>query len=274
MPVIDATASPPGSAVIVADGVWKQYETRSHSLRNDASTLVRQALRRHIVGEEPFWALRDVSLRVARGESIAIVGRNGSGKSTLLRILSGITQPTRGTALIRGHFATLLGIGAGFYPERSGRENIFLHAAMQGVSPRDARSYVDEIADWAELGDFIDVAVKRYSSGMMTRLGFSIAVHIAPDIVFVDEVLAVGDKGFRDKCTDRLLGMRKEGRTLVCVSHQAETLQRLCDRAILLHRGEMRGEGTVKEVMSQYDSMLKAAPDESGHATHLAGVSG
>lgn len=248
------------SPVIVADHLYKSYRPKTHqiSLRHEAIKLLRQPLdRRRDDVDEVFWALQDVTFSVREGESVALVGRNGSGKTTLLRILSGITRPARGHAAVHGRFATLIALGAGFNVERTGRENIFLNAAIQGVHPRRTARYMDEIVAFAELGEFIDVPVKRYSSGMITRLGFSIAAHIFPDIIFIDEVLAVGDLGFQEKCMDRIKQMKAEGRTLLFVSHAEDTIRQLCDRCIWLHQGHLRMDGPTDDVLTAYGEMLR-----------------
>jgi lipopolysaccharide transport system ATP-binding protein len=254
--------------IIVADRVSKRYRPQTHQivLRHEALKLLRRSLRSLRAsrgaapdpegGERPFWALRDVSFAVRPGESVALVGRNGSGKTTLLRVLCGITRPTEGHAAVHGRFAALLALGAGFNFERTGRENIYLNAAIQGVGRRAIAPLLDDIVAFAELGDFIDVPVKRYSSGMVTRLGFSIAIHTLPDIIFLDEVLAVGDAAFQEKCMERIHGMKAEGRTLVLVSHAAETVRLLCDRAIWLHGGEVRMDGPTDQVLKAYEAML------------------
>ncbi|GAC1321985.1 MAG: hypothetical protein NVS2B16_02350 [Chloroflexota bacterium] len=249
------------SAVIIAEHLYKSYRPKTHqiSLRHEASRLLKTPLdRRRDDAADIFWALQDVSFAIQEGESVALVGRNGSGKTTLLRILSGITRPARGHAAVRGRFATLIALGAGFNMERTGRENIFLNAAIQGVHPRLAAQYIDDIVAFAELGEFIDVPVKRYSSGMVTRLGFSIAAHIFPDIIFIDEVLAVGDLGFQEKCIDRIKAMKAEGRTLLFVSHARDTVKDLCERSIWLHQGFLQMDGPTDDVLDAYDAMLHA----------------
>lgn len=251
--------APAGEPVIVVDGVWKSYRPKTHqvSLRHEAMRFLRQPFHRDAQNaEELFWALRDVTFTIQRGESVALVGRNGSGKTTTLRVLAGITRPTRGRARVDGRFAALIGLGAGFNFERTGRENIYLNAAIQGVPPRQVGQFIDEIIDFSELGEFVDVPVKRYSSGMVTRLGFSIAVHIFPDIIFIDEVLAVGDTAFQEKCTERILSMKREGRTLLFVSHDPDLVRLLCDRCIWLHHGEVRSDGSTGRVLEEYHAML------------------
>jgi ABC-type polysaccharide/polyol phosphate transport system ATPase subunit len=247
--------------IIVAEQVWKSYRPKTHqiSLRHEAARFFRQPFQPRT--EEPnelFWALQDVSFAVRPGESVALVGRNGSGKSTLLRILCGITRPARGYTQVHGRFATLIALGAGFDPERTGRENIFLNAAIQGVYAREITRIMDQIIDFAELGEFIDVPVKRYSSGMVTRLGFSIAVHILPEIIFIDEVLAVGDSAFQEKCIHRISEMKAEGRTLMFVSHAADTVRELCERALWLNHGRLQMDGSTDDVLQAYDAMLES----------------
>ncbi len=260
-------ATPP---VIVVNRVSKRYRPQAHQivLRHEALKLLRQSLRMIRPGRsaapeigmagQAFWALRNISFTVQAGESVALVGRNGSGKTTLLRVLCGITYPSEGDAAVHGRFAALLALGAGFNFERTGRENIYLNAAIQGVGMRQVAASVDEIIAFAELGDFIDVPVKRYSSGMITRLGFSVAAHILPDIIFIDEALAVGDAAFQEKCVERILAMKAAGRTLVFVSHAPGLVRQLCDRAIWLHGGELRLDGPTDQVLAGYTAMLAA----------------
>ncbi len=246
-------------AVIVADHIYKRYRKQSQqvSLRHEAQRLLARALRRNTgPTEEPFWALRDVTFTIRAGESVALIGRNGAGKTTLFRVLCGITHASQGRATISGRFATLIALGAGFNMERTGRENIYLNAAIQGVPPAQVRTLMPEIIAFSELGDFIDTPVKRYSSGMVTRLGFSIAAHIFPDIIFVDEVLAVGDAAFQQKCMARIMAMKAEGRTLMFVSHSADTVRDLCERAIWLHHGKIRLDGPTETVLQQYELLL------------------
>ncbi|HEX6509991.1 MAG TPA: ABC transporter ATP-binding protein [Chloroflexota bacterium] len=265
MAAVQSTSQP----VIVADHVWKSYRPQTHqlSLRHEATKMLKQPFRPRVPDAgEIFWALRDISFSVRAGEAVALIGRNGSGKTTLLRVLCGITRPARGHSAVRGRFATLIALGAGFNFERTGRENIFLNAAIQGVPPKRVSQYLAQIVEFADLGDFIDVPVKRYSSGMVTRLGFSIAVHILPEIIFIDEVLAVGDAAFQQKCIERIHQMKAEGRTLMFVSHAEEAIRMLCDRAIWLHQGQLLLDGPTDEVLQSYDSMLQSQVLESHHS--------
>jgi lipopolysaccharide transport system ATP-binding protein len=247
------------SPVIVVDRVSKSYQPKAVqlSLRQEAVRALRQTLGRAPTDPaQSFWALRDVSFTVNCGEAVALVGRNGAGKTTLLRVLTGITRPAQGRVDVHGRFATLIALGAGFNYERTGRQNIFLNAAIQGVPPKQTEQILPEIVTFAELGEFIDVPVKRYSSGMVTRLGFSIAIHLVPDIIFIDEVLAVGDLGFQEKCLQRIQAFKDEGRTLVFVSHDPGTVRQVCDRAIWLHAGRLRRDGPVDDVLNDYEASL------------------
>jgi lipopolysaccharide transport system ATP-binding protein len=201
---------------------------------------------------ETFWALRDVSFEVRHGEVIGIIGRNGAGKSTLLKILSRITEPTGGRATIHGRMGSLLEVGTGFHRELSGRENIFLNGAMLGMKKAEINRKFDEIVAFAEVDKFIDTPVKHYSSGMYVRLAFAVAAHLEPEIVIVDEVLAVGDVAFQKKCLGKMEGMANQGRTVLFVSHNMATIQGLCTRAICLSRGRMVADGSVLDVVRAY----------------------
>ena len=179
---------------------------------------------------EDFWALRDLQFDIKTGETFGIIGRNGSGKSTLLKCIAGILQPTSGQIVVRGHLAAMLELGAGFQPELSGRDNIYLNASLLGLSRRDIARRFDEIVAFAELEDFIDNQVRFYSSGMYVRLGFAVAVNVEPDVLLIDEVLAVGDERFQEKCLDRIHQFQAEGRTIVVVSHSVAMVRQVCDR--------------------------------------------
>src|SRR6202041_2132060 len=188
---------------------------------------------------EEFDALKDVSFSVVEGETVGILGRNGSGKSTLLKCVSGILQPTTGEVRVRGQLAALLELGAGFQPELSGRDNVFLNAALLGLSQREMERRFDDIVAFAELEQFIDNQVKFYSSGMYVRLGFAVAVNVEPDVLVVDEVLAVGDEAFQQKCLDRIKTFQRDGRTILFVTHSADMVRQICDRAVVLARGQV-----------------------------------
>jgi ABC-type polysaccharide/polyol phosphate transport system ATPase subunit len=201
---------------------------------------------------EPFWALQGVSLDVRRGESLGVIGANGSGKSTLLRLIAGITRPSAGSIAVRGRVSALLELGAGFHAQISGRENAVLNAVLLGLSIREARERLDEIVAFAELEEFIEEPMRTYSYGMYLRLGFSVAVHVRPEILMVDEVLAVGDAEFQAKCFAHLEGLRAQGVTIVIVSHDLPAVERFTDRVVLLERGRLAAEGPAPEVIERY----------------------
>ena len=207
---------------------------------------------------EDFWALRDVSFHVAEGQTVGILGRNGSGKSTLLKCVSGILQPTDGQVTVRGQLAALLELGAGFQPELSGRENIFLNASLLGMSRREIERRFDEIVAFAELEHFIDNQVKFYSSGMYVRLGFAVAVNVDPDVLVVDEVLAVGDENFQRKCMARIKEFQNDGRTILFVTHAADMVRQICDRAVVLNAGQTLMVGNANEAVRLYHEQLVA----------------
>ena len=196
---------------------------------------------------QEFWALRDIELSIPAGATVGLVGHNGSGKSTLLKLIGGILQPTSGSVSRRGRLAALLELGAGFHPDLTGRENVYLNAALLGMSRADTRAAFDQIVDFSGVEDFIDTAVKFYSSGMYVRLAFAVAVHVDPDLLLVDEVLAVGDEAFQAKCLDRIREFQREGRTIVLVSHAAPQVEQLCDRVVVLHHGAMIFDGGASE---------------------------
>lgn len=206
--------------------------------------------------KDPFWALKDINFTVRKGESIGIIGRNGAGKTTLLRLLSGIMEPTEGSIEVRGRFATLIGLGAGFDFQRTGRENIYLNAAIFGFQPSQVKDVIKQITEFAELGEFLERPIKKYSSGMIARLGFSIAVHILPDIIFLDEILSVGDIAFQQKCIARIMELKQRNCTFLYVSHDPSTVQMLCERSIWLHHGEVIMDGPTIDVMAGYRDML------------------
>jgi ABC-2 type transport system ATP-binding protein len=207
---------------------------------------------------EEFWALRGVSFEVIEGETVGILGRNGSGKSTLLKCISGILQPTDGKVVVRGQLAALLELGAGFQPELSGRENIYLNASLLGLSTREVDKRFDEIVSFAELEPFIDNQIKYYSSGMYVRLGFAVAVNVDPDVLVVDEVLAVGDENFQRKCLARIKEFQDDGRTILFVTHSAELVRQICDRAVVLDEGKVITVAPAAEAIRHYHELLVA----------------
>lgn len=203
----------------------------------------------------PFWALRDVSFDVAAGESIGIIGANGAGKSTLLRLLCGLGRPTTGTLRIGGRVAALLDLGAGFHPHLTGRENLFVSATVSGLRRREVAALFDDIVDFAELRGFIDQPLRTYSSGMQLRLGFSIAIHVDPSVLIIDETLTVGDAHFNRKCLERIESFRHLDKTLLIVSHDMDTIQSFCTRALWLRRGRLVSDGPAPQVVRDYQAV-------------------
>jgi lipopolysaccharide transport system ATP-binding protein len=243
---------------ISVEGISKRYRIgQLHgaygTLRDSLSTTVARVVRReHTPHHEEIWALRDVSFEVPDGTVLGIVGRNGAGKSTLLKILNKITTPTEGRATLRGHVGGLLEVGTGFHPELTGRENVYLNGSLLGMKRREIVRKFDEIVDFAGVHAFIDTPVKRYSSGMSVRLAFAVAAHLEPEILLVDEVLAVGDAEFQRRCLGRMEELSNSGRTVLFVSHQMQAISQLCDHAIELEHGQIVNEGPAGEVVARY----------------------
>ncbi len=255
------------AAVIQAEGLGKRYRRGLRAagglrhaledfLRSPVSTLRRKK-------EETFWALKDVSLEVGEGEVLGLIGRNGSGKTTLLKILSRITQPTAGWAEIHGRVGSLLEVGTGFHAELTGRENTYLSGAILGMSKAEITRKFDEIVAFAELEKFIDTPVKHYSSGMYVRLAFAVAAHLEPEILLVDEVLAVGDINFQKKCLGKMGDVARAGRTVVLVSHQLNQIRRLCHRVVWIDAGAVSQMGPTHEVVSAYEAAMSAGDRSS-----------
>jgi lipopolysaccharide transport system ATP-binding protein len=239
------------SAAIRLHGVSVRYRVPTEPV----STLKEHAIRllhgrRNEYRE--FMALNGIDLDVRRGEALGIIGRNGAGKSTLLKVISRILRPTSGHVWVRGTVAPLIELGAGFHPELTGRENVFMNGAMLGFSHREMEARFGSIVDFAELWDFIDAPLRTYSSGMMTRLGFAVASDVDPDILIIDEVLSVGDESFQQKCLTRMETFRKRGTTILFVSHALDAVERLCDRAVWMDQGEVRHSGDVDETTEAY----------------------
>lgn len=207
---------------------------------------------------ETFWALKDLSLQVPQGQTLGLIGANGQGKSTLLQLIAGIIRPTKGQITTRGRVAILLELGAGFHPDLTGRENIYLYGSVLGLKKNDIDRHFDEIVDFAEIERFIDNQIKHYSSGMYVRLGFSIAVHSDPDIFLIDEVLAVGDETFQHKCLSKISQFQREGRSIVFVSHELDLVEQVCDRVLALDHGRAAAEGRPKDVVQFYRSMTQS----------------
>ncbi len=247
------------SYLIGHDGPQERYHSLRETLVRHGKNYVRKAIdmargRQIIQGDsiEEFWALKDVSFEVKRGEVLGIIGRNGAGKSTLLKILSRITEPTSGRVTLNGRVASLLEVGTGFHPELTGRENIFLNGAILGMSKVEIRKKFDEIVDFAGVEKFLDTPVKRYSSGMYVRLAFAVAAHLEPEILIIDEVLAVGDAEFQKKCLGKMQDVAKDGRTVLFVSHNMNAINTLCGRALLLENGKVSLSGLIENVVTAY----------------------
>jgi lipopolysaccharide transport system ATP-binding protein len=242
--------------IVTVDHISKRYRLSrlgAKSLREEFARLGQRLLTRAAAREdEEFYALRDVSFEIERGETIGFIGPNGSGKSTILKLLARIIYPTRGRIAVRGSVASLIEVGAGFHPELTGRENIFLYGSIMGMKQADLRARFDRIVAFAELERFIDTPVKRYSSGMYVRLGFAVAAHVNPHVLLVDEVLAVGDASFQDKCQQRIEELRRSGMTIIFVSHDMTAVERLCHRVFFLQQGEIRAAGEPHDVVNEY----------------------
>ena len=241
----------PDTAVSIA-GVSKQFRIPSDQMRTIKQRILHPVRSREY---EVLSALREVSLEVGRGEFFGIVGRNGSGKSTLMKCLAGIYRADAGEIWLRGRLAPFIELGVGFHPELSARDNVQINAIMFGLTPAEARNRFDRIIDFAELRDFVDLKLKNYSSGMQVRLAFSAMVHVDADVLLIDEVLAVGDASFQQKCHDALMGMRDQGRTILLVTHDMSAVQRFCHRAMLLERGELVAVGDPREIGRRYEEV-------------------
>src|SRR6266446_3775453 len=231
--------------------VYRRY-TRRKQFATLKSALLTGSLIQDLRPDEKFPALQDVSFIVPAGKTYGIIGRNGSGKSTVLKLVAGITKPTSGTVTVRGRISALIELGAGFHPEISGRENVFINGIMLGLTKREIQERFDDIVEFAELKEFIDAPVKTYSSGMYMRLGFAVAINVDPDVLLVDEVLAVGDEGFTHKCLDKFGEFRRRGKTILLVTHSLNLIERFCDDAVWLDAGEKRADGDPKRVIGAY----------------------
>ena len=244
---------------ILFDGVSKRYRLGTlGTLRSAVAALVHRESNHN--GPRHFWALKDVSFRVEPGDSLGLIGPNGAGKTTTLKLLSNITHPTSGHIAVSGRASSLIELGAGFHPELTGRENVFLNGAILGLSRREIQRKLDAIIAFSELERFIDTPVKRYSSGMYVRLGFAVAAHVEPDVLLVDEVLAVGDSSFRHRCIDHMHGLQKNGTTVVFVSHNMHLIRSMCNSALLLTGGQIHTSGPTSAVISAYERWLTEAP--------------
>src|SRR5829696_1157356 len=231
--------------------IYRKYARRKQ-FATLKSALLSGSLIQDLQPDETFPALQGVSFSVPAGRTYGIIGRNGSGKSTALKLVAGITKPTTGTVKVVGRISALIELGAGFHPEISGRENVFINGIMLGLSKREIAKRFDEIVEFAELKDFIDAPVKTYSSGMYMRLGFAVAIHVDPDVLLVDEVLAVGDEGFTHKCLDKFAELRRRNKTILLVTHSLGLVERFCDTALWLDGGRVHGHGDPKRVVDAY----------------------
>jgi lipopolysaccharide transport system ATP-binding protein len=234
-----------------ASKVYRRY-SRRRQFSTLTSALLSRSLIRNLRPDETFAAVSDVTFSVPRGRTLGVIGRNGSGKSTLLKLVAGITKPTIGRVHVNGRISALIELGAGFHPEISGRENVFINGIMLGLSKREITSRFDEIVEFAEMQDFIDAPVKTYSSGMYMRLGFAVAINVDPDVLLVDEVLAVGDEGFTHKCLDKFAEFKRRGKTILLVTHSLGLVERFCDEALWMDGGRLQGIGDPKRVVGAY----------------------
>jgi ABC-2 type transport system ATP-binding protein len=246
-------------ALVETRGLGKAFLVRTNAVENLKVQFLALLSPRHEEQREWLWALRGVDLAVSEGECLGLVGPNGSGKSTLLRVLAGIFPPTEGRVAVRGRVAPMIELGVGFHADLTGRENVYLNTSLFGLSRRQADGLYDAIVDFSELGDFMEMRVKNYSTGMYMRLGFSIAVHLDADIFLVDEVLSVGDREFQAKCLARMRALRAKGRSIVLVSHDLELVETMCDRAYLMVSGQVRTEGEPASVLAAYRELPSRA---------------
>ena len=273
--MIDNTDLESRPDIIRLTGVSKQFRVRKD---NNLKDRIVHFGRHGKAFREDFTAVDELTLSIKAGTTVGLLGKNGSGKSTLLKLIGGIVAPTTGTVQGRGRMAALLELGAGFHPDLSGRENVYLNAAILGLSRAQIDDRFDDILEFSGIGDFIDTAVKFYSSGMYVRLAFAVAVHTDPDVLLVDEVLAVGDEAFQRKCMDRIHQFRNEGRTIILVSHSAQQVQELCDRGILLHHGKMVFDGDINGAVDGLRDVLddrevgEAPPEETIHPIQVKGI--
>jgi lipopolysaccharide transport system ATP-binding protein len=238
------------------DCVSKLYRITQDDRRGLAGRLDRSRAKKE------FWAVKDVSFKIHRGESVGVIGHNGAGKSTILKLLSSITAPSKGEIRINGRLAALLEVGSGFHPELTGRENVYLCGSILGMRRNEISAKLEDIIDFAEVRQFIDVPVKRYSSGMYVRLGFAIAAHLDPDVLLLDEVLAVGDSAFQDKCVARILALQNAGKTIVFISHDLSAVERICSRVLLMKAGELIGDGRTSEMIAKYQESTAFNPSQ------------
>lgn len=248
----DRAGGAAGQPAIELRGAGKRY-----TKYEDAPMLITAALRfRSRTRRSQLWAVRGLDLDIERGACVGVIGRNGSGKSTLLQMLAGVTSPTEGRVVVRGRIAPLVQVGVGFHPELTGRENVYVNGTILGLTRDELDERFADIVAFSEIADFVDTPVKFYSSGMFVRLGFAVAIHAQPDVLLVDEVLAVGDLAFQMKCFDRMMAIRESGTTIVVVSHNLNAVRNMCDRVIVLHNGDLRFDGEPNAAISRYHDLL------------------
>ena len=253
-------ASAPAIQLVNVSKVYRKYGKKHFATLKSA--LLQRSILDELQPTDTFTALDNLSMAVPAGATLGLIGRNGSGKSTALKLVAGITKPTAGTVTVRGRISALIELGAGFHPEISGRENVFINGIMLGLSRREIERRFDEIVEFAELREFIDEPVKSYSSGMYMRLGFSVATHVDPDVLLVDEVLAVGDEGFTHKCLDKFADFKRRGKTVLLVTHQLNLVERFCDEAVWLDHGRKLGEGDPKRIVDAYVADVATEEDK------------
>jgi ABC-type polysaccharide/polyol phosphate transport system ATPase subunit len=240
--------------------IYRRYTGRQFATLKSA--LLQRSILRDLQASETFPALTDVSFTVPKGSTYGVIGRNGSGKSTALKLVAGITKPTSGTVRVEGRISALIELGAGFHPEISGRENVFINGIMLGLSKSQIQERFDDIVDFAELREFIDAPVKTYSSGMYMRLGFAVAIHVDPDVLLVDEVLAVGDEGFTHKCLDKFAEFRRRNKTILLVTHSLGLVERFCDEAVWIDEGRVMGHGDPKRIVDAYLTAVEKGEEQ------------
>ena len=253
--------------VVEVNNVSKRFTVRKDSSLKERVVTLGRGGRRH---KQDFWALNDVTLDIHAGSTIGLIGHNGSGKSTLLKVIGGIIQPTSGTVRQRGRIAALLELGAGFHPDLTGRENVYLNASVLGLSNEETKAQFDAILEFSGIGEFIDTQIKFYSSGMYVRLAFAIAVHTDPDILLVDEVLAVGDEQFQKKCLDKIKEFQAEGRTIIIVSHALDQIESLCDRVVVMNRGQLVFDGVPVTAIERFRELLEENGVGQARPTEIA----
>jgi len=250
--------------VIAFSGVSKSF------LRHSGQMLLRTYFKSLLYRrrKDRFYALKNISFTIQHGENVAIIGANGAGKSTLLSLMAGLADPDEGTIEISGRIAALLALGSGFHADLTGRENVYLNASLLGLTKKRTEQILEKVVEFSEIGDFIDEPLRTYSSGMMLRLGFSVAVSVDPDFLIVDEVLAVGDQGFQAKCFDKIAEFKSCGKSLLCVSHAMPVVKHLCERALWLDHGELIADGKTEDVVKMYEGQLVTRSKvSSGHGT-------